>query len=51
MIGFAKVMGDIRDGAASVVMFAVITLVLSCVAVRLYCQSWRVAFVPVLSLV
>jgi len=29
-------------------MFAVITLVLTLLAVRLYCQSWRVAFVPVL---
>ena len=48
MIGFAKVMGDIADGAASVVLFAVITLVLTLLAVRLYCQSWRVAFVPVL---
>jgi predicted RND superfamily exporter protein len=48
MIGFAKVMGDIADGAASVLMFAVITLVLTLLAVRMYCQSWRVAFVPVL---
>jgi len=48
MIGFAKVMGDIADGVASVVLFAVITLVLTLLAVRLYCQSWRVAFVPVL---
>ena len=48
MIGFAKVMGDIADGAASVVMFAVITLVLTLLAVRIYCQSWRIAFVPVL---
>jgi predicted RND superfamily exporter protein len=48
MIGFAMVMGDIADGAASVVMFAVITLVLTLLAVRIYCQSWRVAFVPVL---
>jgi predicted RND superfamily exporter protein len=48
MIGFAKVMGDIADGAGAVVMFAVITLVLTLLAVRLYCQSWRVAFVPVL---
>ena len=48
MIGFAKVMGDIADGAASVVMFAIITLVLTLLAVRLYCQSWRVAFVPIL---
>jgi predicted RND superfamily exporter protein len=48
MIGFAKVMGDIADGVGSVVLFAVITLVLTLLAVRLYCQSWRVAFVPVL---
>ena len=48
MIGFAKVMGDIADGVASVVLFALITLVLTLLAVRLYCQSWRVAFVPVL---
>jgi predicted RND superfamily exporter protein len=48
MIGFAKVMGDIADGATSVLMFAVITLVLTLLAVRMYCQSWRVAFVPVL---
>jgi predicted RND superfamily exporter protein len=48
MIGFAKVMGDIADGAGSVAMFAVTTLLLTLVAVRVYCQSWRVAFVPVL---
>ncbi|HEV3180656.1 MAG TPA: MMPL family transporter, partial [Steroidobacteraceae bacterium] len=48
MIGFAKVVGDIADGAASVLEFAVITVVLTLLAVRLYCQSWRVAFVPVL---
>jgi uncharacterized protein len=48
IIGFAKVVGDIADGAASVLLFAVITLTLTLLAVRLYCQSWRVAFVPVL---
>ncbi|HXB17924.1 MAG TPA: MMPL family transporter [Steroidobacteraceae bacterium] len=48
MIGFAKVVGDIADGAASVVMFAGITLVLTLLAVRNYCQSWRIACVPVL---
>jgi hypothetical protein len=48
MIGFAKVVGDIADGAASVVMFAGITLLLTLLAVRVYCQSWRIAFVPVL---
>jgi uncharacterized protein len=48
MIGFAKVMGDIADGAGAVLLFAVITLVLTLIAVRIYCQSWRVACVPVL---
>jgi predicted RND superfamily exporter protein len=48
MIGFAKVVGDIADGAAAVVMFAGITLVLTLLAVRVYCQSWRIACVPVL---
>src|SRR6201993_3619149 len=48
IIGFAKVVGDIADGAGSVLLFAVITLVLTLLAVRIYCQSWRVAFVPVL---
>ena len=48
MIGFAKVMSDIAAGATSVVMFAGITLVLTLLAVRVYCQSWRIAFVPVL---
>jgi len=48
IIGFAKVVGDIADGAASVLMFAVITVVLTLLAVRIYTQSWRVAFVPVL---
>ncbi|HXY76411.1 MAG TPA: MMPL family transporter [Steroidobacteraceae bacterium] len=48
MIGFAMVMGAIADGAGSVLLFAVITVVLTLLAVRVYCQSWRVAFVPVL---
>jgi hypothetical protein len=47
MIGFAKVVGDIADGATAVVLFAGITLVLTLLAVRLYCQSWRIACVPV----
>ena len=48
MIGFAMVVGDIADGAASVVMFAGIALLLTLLAVRVYIQSWRIAFVPVL---
>jgi predicted RND superfamily exporter protein len=48
VIGFAKVMGDIAEGALSVIVFAVSTLVLTLLAVWLYCQSFRVALVPVL---
>jgi uncharacterized protein len=48
IIGFAKVVGDIADGANTVLLFAVITLLLTLVAVRVYSQSWRVAVVPVL---
>jgi hypothetical protein len=47
MIGFAKVVGDIADGALSVIVFAISTLVLTLLAVWLYCQSFRVALVPV----
>lgn len=47
MIGFAKVVGDIADGALSVVVFAVLTLFLTLLAVWLYCQSFKVALVPV----
>jgi predicted RND superfamily exporter protein len=47
LIGFAKVMGDIAEGALSVIVFAVITLVLTLLAVWFYCQSIRIALIPV----
>jgi predicted RND superfamily exporter protein len=47
IIGFAKVVADIADGALWVVLFAAITLILTLVAVWIYCQSLRVALVPV----
>lgn len=47
MIGFAKVMDDIASGAMTVVLFAGITLVLTLLSVWVYCQSFRVALVPV----
>jgi len=47
MIGFAKVVGDIADGATSVMIFAVLTLLLTLLAVWLYCQSFKVALVPI----
>lgn len=48
MIGFAIVMADIAAGAGAVLLFAVLTLLLTLLAVRIYCQSWRVAVIPVL---
>jgi hypothetical protein len=47
MIGFAKVMSAVADGALAVGVFAAVTLVLTLLAVWLYCQSFRVALVPV----
>jgi len=47
IIGFAKVMGDIAEGARSVILFAAITVVLTLLAVWVYCQSFRVALVPI----
>ena len=49
IIGFVKVMGDIAEGALSVVVFAVITLILTLLAVWLYCQSLRIALIPVMA--
>jgi predicted RND superfamily exporter protein len=48
IIGFAKVVGDIADGAASVVVFAIVTILLTLLAVWYYVQSFKVAVVPVL---
>jgi predicted RND superfamily exporter protein len=47
MIGFAKVVGDIADGALSVIVFAIATILLTLASVWIYCQSFRVALVPV----
>jgi predicted RND superfamily exporter protein len=47
MIGFAKVVGDIADGASSVITFAVITILLTLLAVWFYVQSLKVAVVPI----
>ena len=47
MIGFAKVMGDIAAGAMSVMVFAVVTILLTLLAVWYYVQSLKVALVPI----
>ena len=47
MIGFAKVVGDVADGALSVATFAVATVALTLLFVWIYIQSFRIALVPV----
>jgi predicted RND superfamily exporter protein len=47
MIGFAKVVGDIADGAMSVITFAIVTILLTLLAVWFYVQSLKVAVVPI----
>ncbi|HEY8265799.1 MAG TPA: RND family transporter, partial [Steroidobacteraceae bacterium] len=49
MIGFAKVVGDVADGALSVVTFAIATVTLTLLLVWIYIQSLRIALVPVIS--
>jgi uncharacterized protein len=47
MIGFAKVVGDIAEGAMSVIVFAIVTILLTLLAVWYYVQSLKVAVVPI----
>jgi uncharacterized protein len=47
IIGFAKVMGDVADGALWVVAFSIATIIMKLLAVWLYTQSFRVALVPI----
>jgi predicted RND superfamily exporter protein len=47
MIGFAKVVGDIAAGAMAVIVFAVVTILLTLLAVWYYVQSFKVAVVPI----
>ena len=46
IIGFAKVVGDIADGATRVVGFFAVAFVVTALLVWLYSQSLRVALVP-----
>ena len=47
IIGFSRVVADIADDALWVVSFAMVTLVLTLVAVWIYCQSVRIAVIPI----
>ncbi|AYR24760.1 efflux RND transporter permease subunit [Herbaspirillum rubrisubalbicans] len=48
IIGFAKQIGDIADGARGAIMFCVIALLLTAAAVYWYCHSIRLTLLPVL---
>jgi predicted RND superfamily exporter protein len=48
IIGFAKQIGDIADGAAAVLEFCAIALVLTAAAVWWYSRSWQFTLLPVL---
>jgi predicted RND superfamily exporter protein len=47
IIGFAKQIGDIADGAMAVLMFCGLSLVLTALAVYWYCSSWRFTLLTV----
>jgi len=47
IIGFAKQIGEIADGAQSVLKFCAIALLLTAAAVYWYCQSWRFTLLPI----
>ncbi|MES2259347.1 MAG: MMPL family transporter [Pseudomonadota bacterium] len=47
IIGFAKQIGDVADGAAGVINFCVIALVLTALAVYWYCRSLPLTLLPV----
>ena len=47
VIGFAKVVSDIAHGALSVAIFAIVTVVLTLLAVWGFTASFRIALVPV----
>ncbi len=46
IIGFAKQIGDISEGAASVLHFCVIALILTGLAVYWYCRSLKLTLLP-----
>ena len=48
IIGFAKVIGDITDGAKRVILFFLVTLVITTILVIYYSQSVKIAIIPVI---
>ena len=48
IVGFAKQIGDIAEGAKSVVQFFLLAFVLTAAAVYAYSRSWKLTFLPML---
>ena len=48
IIGFAKRIGDIADGAKSVMVFFALATLLTIGAVYWYCRSWKLTFLPII---
>ena len=48
IIGFAKQVGDIADGASSVLEFCAVALILTALAVYWYCHSLRFTLLPII---
>jgi len=47
IVGFAKLTGDIAEGASSVLSFFGVAFVLTCLMLWLYCRSWLLTLVTV----
>lgn len=48
IIGYAKVVADVADGAAGVALFFLLAFIITAVLVYLYCKSFRVTMLPLL---
>jgi predicted RND superfamily exporter protein len=47
IIGFAKIIGDISDGASEVIFFFGISVLLTTLCVYVFAQSWRFTLLPI----
>lgn len=47
IIGFAKVIGDVSDGAIGVTFFFLVSVALTTLLVRFFAQSWKFTILPV----
>jgi uncharacterized protein len=48
IIGFAKIVGDIKEGANRIVLFFAVALLITGVLVWIYCQSLKITFIPLI---